>query len=69
MSAPAAAPLDAGIRRFYVLIQGLKGQPVESPAWADMLFAIGEAWFHYQITDDDAAALETMLRTIRFTKR
>lgn len=61
--------LDREVRRYHVLILGLKGVPAAHESWWDLTFAIGSAWQLGHLSDDEAKDLETMLRSYRFPRK
>lgn len=62
MSEPNLTPLWRSVR-------AAEGKPANDPIWSTLLMLIGVAWQRYEIGDDDARALEDMVRMYRFPRR
>ena len=60
---------EAGLRSFYNAVRAAEGKPGNDPHWALLSQLIGLAWQRYEISDDDANALEQMMRALRFPRR
>lgn len=47
----------------------LDGLPPGHAHWGRMLFMIGKAWQHYELSEADASALQDFLRQLRFPRK
>lgn len=56
-------------RRLYDTVRALSGKPSVAMEWNYCVFAVGRAWQNSEILDEDARALEEMIRVTRFVKR
>jgi hypothetical protein len=59
---------EESLRRFHQAILSMQNVPEDDPRWDQILRVVGGAWRRYELADDDATALEAMVRNFRFKR-
>lgn len=57
------------VNRLYAAVRAAEGQPANAAIWERLSQVIGLAWQRREIGEDDARALEEMVRVLRFPRR